>query len=102
MAEPTLGETIRGARLGYGWCGEIWAFVRISPAGPGRFMADIRPPGDVPHRLEADEPHYVWWSQPDQARIGATLARLLGGDTRSVRIRRRLALTLPDSLKLAP
>lgn len=57
---PTLGETIRGLRLGFAWSAEYQCFVRISGDGPFRIQVE---PAALPGFLRANqEKHYVWWS----------------------------------------
>lgn len=98
----SLSETIRGARLGYGWCAELAAYVLIADAGPDSYLIDVRPPGDVPRRLEGDQRHRVWWShKADRDRIGRTLRRVFAGDLRRVRVSRRIIVVVPGGIELS-
>jgi len=96
----TLGETIRGARLGWGWCGAIEAFVRISDSGPD-ILIDIRPPGTLPKH--GDGEHRVWWASDGcfdaeaSEFVGREVRRLVAGDLRRVKVRRPIAFVYREA-----
>lgn len=97
----SLGETVRGARLGWGWCEEIGAFVRFSDSGPDT-LVDVRPPGTLP-KTATSETHRVWWASEggfDEAGVrfvGRELRRLIAGGLRRVRVRRPLVFVYREA-----
>jgi hypothetical protein len=55
--KPTLGQTIRGMRLGYGWVPELNRWMHIDGDGP--FTIKIR--CSLPNTRDASETHRRWW-----------------------------------------
>lgn len=95
MSGPTLGDTLKGARLGYGWSDAIGAYVRLEDASGG-FVVDIRPSGQIPRDLVGTL-HRVWWSDEEAARrVGDALRPIVAGGLRSVEVRRSLRFVIDD------
>ena len=61
----TLGQTIRGARLGFHWCAILQAMIRIAPEGD-HFNVTMCPPHLIPCGKDKSSPtHFCWWDEPD-------------------------------------
>lgn len=100
MTAPTLGQVIKGARLGWGWCG--FAFVRIEDA-PDGWVIDVRPGDRLPRRATKD--HFrVWWKGTDDVDTarGSQLVRhtvqsVIAGGLWPTEVRRILRFVVNDA-----
>lgn len=90
VGEATLGQVVKGARLGWGYCAEVAAFVRIEDAADG-FLIDARPGAMLPRDADRDHVHRVWWSDgPTSDVVGEAVRRIVAGGLRTVHLRRAL------------
>lgn len=93
----TLGENIKAARLGFGWVPEWGAWLRLSPAGDYH-QVHLAPAGaDLPGpRRAADRLYRAWWegTEVDQAVIISSIAQVVAGQTRLLRLRRSVIFVL--------
>lgn len=85
---PTLGQVLHGARLGWGWCGEVQAFVRIEDLTDDSFLVDVRR-GDQLPKLTDGSMFRVWWEgeRAPQA-VGKAVRAAIAGGLRVVSLRR--------------
>ena len=88
-----FSDTIRGARLGWRWCDEINAFVRISDLTDG-YLIDVRPPDTLPRK--SNGLYRAWW-EDQSGFVGSELRRLIAGDLHAVRARRPIIFQYPGS-----
>lgn len=58
---PTFGQILRGARMGYHWSKKHQAMIRIHGEGP--FYVHICPPAQLPSYTKGGE-HWMWWENP--------------------------------------
>lgn len=64
MKPPSLGPTIRAARLGWHWSNRHGAFIRISTPDDMRNVIELAPVDDIPTaKLKGD--HRRWWDSPE-------------------------------------
>lgn len=59
-----FGDYIRAARLGFHWSPLLEAFLRISDAPGGRWLAELSPPGRLPSNGSGKK-HRRWWDDQD-------------------------------------
>lgn len=64
---PTFGQLIRGARLGFMWCREVQAMMRLSGDGP--FTVELCPPDKLP-TAGSGGLHRIWWEKDRDAIVG--------------------------------
>jgi hypothetical protein len=57
---PSLGQTIRAHRMGYGWTGTCWLRI-ITGDGPGPIRCDVHPDGLLPNSMKNHLQYRVWW-----------------------------------------
>ena len=91
---PTLGETLRGARLGWHWCDGLGAFLRVSDARDG-VLVDLRPGRSLPGRAD-DEPEYRCWWENAEAIVVAAVRPVVYGGLVGGEVRRVLRVILDD------
>lgn len=70
MTGPTFGQFLRGARLGFMWCREVRAMMRLSGDGP--FIVELCPPACLPNGGRGGL-HRVWWEKDRDAIVGGIL-----------------------------
>lgn len=100
MSGPTLGQVIKGARLGYGSLG--WAFVRITDV-PGGFEIDVRP-GELLPATVSDQEHRIWWKGTDdvesargQQLVSWTVRQAIAGGMWPTAVRRVLRFVVDEA-----
>lgn len=59
----TLGNFVRGARLGFHWCSILQAMVRLSIEGD-HFVVMMCPPNMIPSNKQSPPEHVCWWDTP--------------------------------------
>ena len=91
---PTLGETIRGARLGWRWCDGLGGFLRVSDARDG-VLVDLRPARSLPRKVEDDSGYRCWWEHAEEA-VVAAVRPLVFGSLAGGTIRRTVRIVLDD------
>jgi hypothetical protein len=97
----TLGETIKAARMRYGWLSSVGAFMRLSTVADGLFKAEVVPAETVASlgRVGPSDQTYVLWYSPDskiRAEMNRLCARVLAGEARPKRIKRPIAFLFGD------
>ena len=89
---PTLGETIRGARLGWHWCDGLGGFLRVSDARDG-VLVDLRPGRSLPGKIDDDPAYRCWWEHAEAAVVAAVRPLVFGALTGGT-VRRTIRLVL--------
>lgn len=60
---PTLGDTIRGLRMGYAWLDRCGCYVRLSRTEKENvFCCEVHPEGLISTRAKTNWYHICWWS----------------------------------------
>ena len=64
---PSLGSTIRAARLGYKWSARHGAFIRMSTPAADRSLIELAPRDAIPSKKAKGDvgDHRVWWETPE-------------------------------------
>lgn len=100
----SLGNELRGARLGYRWLDELRVYLRISDTLDGNgFRCELAPPGQIPStRGPARDPSFrCWWETPDDVddvrpALAELLRRTIAGDLPAPKLRNYLVLEYDD------
>ncbi len=61
----TLGNTLRGARLGFYHTKRLGGFVRISDGGNNQFLLEYCSQDQLPKGAYKKEEFFVWWDKPE-------------------------------------
>ena len=75
---PTLGQLVRGARLGYHWSDKYQRMIRMQSSGP-LFLIDICEPDSLPRTVMSEDPHRCWWDDPEVLDLIEGLALAIRG-----------------------
>lgn len=62
---PSLGTTIRAARLGWGYAPRHGCFVRMEDVGDDHNRIELCPTNAIPSKKTPSRFHRCWWESPE-------------------------------------